>query len=99
MSVYKPQGVTYDPAGQNIYIGLQFGNNPTYPGTNTEVYVYHVNDPTPTQYTVTINSGSAGTVMPSGSVQVNSGQTYLFDVIPNALNNSSMSAVRREHRQ
>jgi len=79
---YLVGGVAYDATNQNLYIYVIGGADNTNVGTGL-IYVYHVNDPSPTQYQVTVNSGSSGTVMPSGSVQVNSGQSYLFYAIPN----------------
>jgi hypothetical protein len=84
--IYNVVGMAYDSTNQNLYIAVQFASVPTGMSSNgqTVVYVYHVNDPSVTQYTITVNAGSAGTVWPNGPVLVNSGQTQLFEIIPNA---------------
>jgi hypothetical protein len=79
--IYNVVGMAYDSTNQNLYIAVQFASVPTGMSSNgqTVVYVYHVNDPSVTQYTITVNAGSGGTVWPNGPVLVNSGQTQLFD--------------------
>jgi hypothetical protein len=70
---------TYDPVSGKLYVSLPGGQPST---TLPIVEVYQISPPTGTQHTITASAGSNGSISPSGSVQISSGNTQQFVVTP-----------------
>lgn len=74
-------GGTYDPVSGKLYLSIYDGDRPNAPLPAFEVYQISTGSSS-TQYTITPSAGANGSISPSGSVLVNSGNTQQFTVTP-----------------